>query len=178
MLIWIADLGLFAFLRYSECLEHGWHMEDTPLIFVEWKNLGIVTIKWVTDWIIWSAFLFCFVISFFSFRIGADNECWYFLLLSILLCKLLFSTLLFFSGLLHLGVWNNPGSKGTINSSCFVFSALTILDPEMLICKANLIRIFHLNYLYRHLNRTSLLFMMQVISAIFQALMELSILVH
>lgn len=46
----------------------------------------------------------------------------------------------------------------------------------MLICKANLFRVFHLNYLYRHLNRTSLLFMIQVIPAIFQALMGLSIL--
>lgn len=118
--------------------------------------------------------LFVFI-SFIRFRIGIDNECWYFLLLSTLLCKLLFFTLLSFSGLLHLGVWNNPGSKGTINSSFFVlawFSALTILGPEMLICKAHLFRVFHLNYLYRHLNRTSLLFVMQVISAIFQALME------
>lgn len=135
MLIWIGDFGLFGFLRYPKCLEHGWHLEDTLLIFVEWKNLGIVTIKRVTDWTIWSAFLFCFVISFISFRLGTDNKCWYFSLLSILLCKLLFSTLLFFSGLLHLGVWNNPRSKGIINYFCFIFSALKILGPEMLFVK-------------------------------------------
>lgn len=46
----------------------------------------------------------------------------------------------------------------------------------MLICKVDLFRVFHLNYWYRHLNRTSLLFMKQVISAIFQALMGLTIL--
>lgn len=44
-LILIKDLGLLGFLRYPKYLEHGWHVEDTLLIFVEWKNLGIAILK-------------------------------------------------------------------------------------------------------------------------------------
>lgn len=51
-----------------------------------------------------------------STRIGTDNKYWY-LLLSFYFVKWLFLPLPSFSGLLHPGVWNNPGSEGTINSS-------------------------------------------------------------
>lgn len=46
----------------------------------------------------------------------------------------------------------------------------------MLTCKARLLRVFQLKHLCRHLKRTSLLFMMQVLPAIFEALMGLNIL--
>lgn len=122
------------------------------------------------------SFLF---ITFISFRTGTDNECWYFLLFVIIINIILKMVLLPYSVFLRASSsWCLEQSwiQRYCKFSFFFPPALTVLDPEMLICKVHLSSVFYLNYFCRHLNRTSLFFVAQVMLSIFQALEGLSIL--
>lgn len=109
----------------------AWHREGVLSLSVEWMSLGIVALTSENQWLNQMVFIaFFFFINFISFRTGSDNECWYFLLFVIIIniiLKWLFFPLL--SGLLHLGVWNNPGSKGTVTSPFFFFSCINNTWP-------------------------------------------------
>lgn len=65
------------------------------------------------------------------------------MLLTSLFCKWIFFHLPSFIGLLHPGVWNNPGSKGTPwKLFLIIFPVLLVPVPEMLTTKDHVVRGF------------------------------------